>query len=393
MFSDSEQGFKQSIENALSVISSAPWAKLKDLMRPEGAGTLPHCDGCLKRTDRQGYLLPIGKKAKARCLDTSCWDRKLDAYNRGIIEKLRAAGRRILEGKEIGKVGAVYSGDYEGKYRLFGRKGDPELPYELGKKKFKEKCRQCPDLAYYIGDRDRRGYGILIACTRPGCYLVRGRVKKNASKADVAQDRAYEKKLIEETGIVFATAAWALARAEKTPMVGEKDKQALIAQVKIMAEGGSWMCVNANIRHAVNWILDRNGCYRRDEPSYENLKPVKDILEISVNALEIASRALAMFHLVAHNIFKCGHEDKCLIGDPAAIRQMARDIFSPSNEFFLESMVKTGIVAVGRHYQVKGIGGKRGDAIKKIIDARLTSEQPMPKGLEECFGKKQWDKI
>lgn len=380
----SAEQFHGKVLETLHRISARPWKKVKLEAFLDGGKKemLPCCDECMSRSDRQGYLLPDGADEKdARCLNSSCWGRQLKWWHARQIEKLRADGRRILAAEEIKKVSDGYSCGKD-EYPRLGSADGRDLPYGLDAEKFRSKCRVCANLGHYIGkERNRPGEGLMMACLDPACYTKRERRGgQGGEKSYQAKEReAFSETDLKASAQAFATAAWAMAKARGVQMPGA-DLNAMAAAVLVLAEQ---VHVNSKERYALKWILEEGGC-----KGAGGLNSFGKLL--TVTFLDVTARSLAYFLAVGGNLFegKTGE----IAGDLSELMPKARKLFSPSNALFLETLLRSSIQSVGRHYKVKGIGGKRDDAIKAIAAAKLTSETSMLKALEQCFAGKKGSK-
>ena len=372
------QEFRHGISEILHRVSSRPWKKVKSL-EAKNTGVLPSCEDCMDRSDRQGLLIPeAGDGKDASCLNTSCWETHLTAWLTRSIERFKAEGRRILTTEEAGKV--VRQG-YGGEgHADFGTADGKDLPWEVERSgKYKSKCRTCGNLGFYIGsDRTGEDRDVRMACLDRACFKERR--KRSGEKSYQAKEReAFSDVDLKGSAQTFATAAWAMAKARGVKMPGA-DLNAMAAAVLVLAEH---VHVGSKERNALQWILEEGDCEGAGA-----LHCFGKLLAIP--NLEDTARALAYFHAVGGNLFegKTGE----IAGNLSEIMPKARKLFSPSNALFLETLLRSSIQSVGRHYKVKGIGGKRDDAIKAIAAAKLTSEAPMPKALEGCFAGKKGSK-
>lgn len=369
------QEFRHGISEILHRVSSRPWKKVKSL-EAKNTGVLPSCEDCMDRSDRQGLLIPeAGDGKDASCLNTSCWETHLTAWLTRSIERFKAEGRRILTTEEAGKV--VRQG-YGGEgHADFGTADGKDLPWEVERSgKYKSKCRTCGNLGFYIGsDRTGEDRDVRMACLDRACFKERR--KRSGEKSYQAKEReAFSDVDLKGSAQTFATAAWAMAKARGVKMPGA-DLNAMAAAVLVLAE---LVHVGSKERYALKWILEEGGC-----KGAGGLNSFGKLL--AVPNLEDTGRALAYFLAVGGNLFegKTGE----IAGDLSEIMPKARKLFSPSSPLFLETLLRSSIQSVGRHYKVKGIGGKRDDAIKAIVAAKLTSEVPMLKALEQCFAGKK----
>ncbi len=365
----STEQFHEKVTEALHRIAAAPWKKAREV-RGRGGESLPSCDDCMNRSDRQGYLIPVGTYTKdARCLNSSCWGSHLTAWLDSISAKLKEDGRRILTEKEVANVVNSYDRGKD-KFVDLGPMDGTELPYEVRGDKFNSKCRVCGNLGYYVilGGRDRK---IKMACLDRVCFKKPCAMVASSKSSD--RSDLYDDIDLKSSAQIFATASWAMAKAREINSPAGVDLGAMAAALLVLSEH---VYINSKERYALQWILEAGGC--------EKARGLSSFAKLLTNpGLDVTARALAYFMAVGRNMFdgKVGE----IAGDLSKIMPKARKLFSPSNKHFLKSLLRSSVQNIGRHYKVKGIGGRRDDAIRAVEMAKIESVAPMPKVIEECF--------
>jgi len=407
---NSTEDLAERISEKLRAVQGRLWKKVEPLKK--GEGQLPDCDKCMKRSDRQGYLLGVVDSKKAMCLDSSCWREHVALFYEMELERRRKKGRRILTAAEV-KI--VNCSDHEGTIRDFGLVGSTTyVPYRLEDSgKYKARCLSCPDMAFYIKTgRNLDGGGIAKTCCNITCLnekAGRKATKLSATEKKSNADRAtaYSDQVVEGSARVFAAAAWALARARSVKTEGPDLK----ALPRVLHAINRRISGDSIAGWGAGWILDKCGCAVKQEydyvaaafTNYFEIAPIDTLEKLPPRQLDEAIRALSYLEVMEYRLPHgnlvssswTGTMTNChvITGDMSALNAQARKLFSPSDEAFLQSMVKCGIQAVGRFHKIKGMGGKRKAVVEKLMAAELTSKEKMYPALDKMFDKGLWKKL
>ena len=379
---DRAAAFRNRLERDLHRTAQAPWRKLKKPLVLDGR-ELRGCDGCPDRTDTEGYLFPVDKKADARCLNGGCWGEHLSALKQALLAPYVKRGDRILTEAEQKKVIRSYYGARPSNDALVEvTRRELNSWGAFNEKKYDKHCAACNKRAYYADD----DADICTICTDPACYnklagngAAAGKSKPGKSKPGKSDAGRMGNEDLVRVGAPFAVAAWALAKARTHKGAIKKDAGELAVVLTVLNDvfGGT------QEEHAAgNWILQQCHCIN-DLGDNLHLLHHNELRKVTAKNLHDAVLALAWYQRLGRTFGR--PENLLLEVGRRDVLPVARKLFAPSNEYFVKALRKVGMQRLGRHFGLAGMNGRARDIADTLIEAEIGPGFKLPAVLEKCF--------